>query len=242
MSTQPATLAPHVDPRWRDAFVMELRLRDVPGRLIGDALAEVDAHCLDADEDATTAFGDPVAYAQGLAEHLPTRTRLPLRDGAAVVVETAGVLGVVWALPPWLNGDPLVTSRGMAATVVVSLLAAVALCLAPAPTLRWLTRARWWQAALAGSGVAVALAALTMLAPDGRLEAPAAPLALVSLVLLAVGAVALHAGGATADVVSAPGADDARSVRRARTASVLVSAALPVVALLVAGGLALLAR
>jgi len=240
MSTDP--LAPHVDPRWRDAFVMELRLRDVPGRRIGDALAEVDVHCRDADEDATTAFGDPVAYAQGLTEHLPSRARLPLRDSAAVVVETVGVLGVVWTLPPWLNGDPLVTSRGMAVTVVLTLLVAAVLCLAPAPTLRWLTRARWWQVAIAGSGVALVLTALTQLAPDGRLEAPATPFALASLLLLVVGAVALHAGGTTADLVRAPGADDARSLRRARTVSVLISAALPVVALLNAGGLALLTR
>ena len=48
---------------WRDAFVLELRLRDVPGPQIGDALAEVDAHCADSGQSPQEAFGDPVHYA-----------------------------------------------------------------------------------------------------------------------------------------------------------------------------------
>ena len=30
--------------RWREAFILELRLLDVPGARIGDAMAEVEAH------------------------------------------------------------------------------------------------------------------------------------------------------------------------------------------------------
>src|SRR5690606_1217785 len=130
-----------VERAWRDAFVVELRVRDVPGRSIGEALGEVEAYCADSGEDAPSAFGDPVAYAGSLAEALPTRRRLPLRDGAAVVVQTAGVMGVVWSVPPWLHGEDLVASRGAATTVVLTLLLAVVLCLAPTRILGWYTRA-----------------------------------------------------------------------------------------------------
>ncbi|UZN02896.1 hypothetical protein [Cellulomonas sp. S1-8] len=240
MSTDPATLAPHVEPRWRDGFVVELRLRNVPGASIGDALAEVEAHCVDAGQDAETAFGDPVAYARGIAGVLPRR-RTPVRDGAAVVVQTAGVVGVVWAVPPWLHGEPLALSGGMAASVIATLLVAVALCFAPAAVLGRLARVRWWLAGLAGSVIALVLA-YTALLPGGALTAAAAPVVLVSVILLAAGAAALHALGATNDAVTGPGDDDAEGARRARRTSVLLSAALPAVALLAAGLLALLPR
>lgn len=56
---------------WRDAFVLELRLRDVPGPAIGDALAEVEAHCAQSGETPQQAFGDPQTYAAAIADVLP---------------------------------------------------------------------------------------------------------------------------------------------------------------------------
>ncbi|MBO3087922.1 hypothetical protein [Cellulomonas dongxiuzhuiae] len=242
MSTDPTALAPHVEARWRDAFVSELRLRDVTGDAIGDALGEVDAHCADAGQDAASAFGDPVGYARTLAPTLPVRRRTPLRDAAAIVTQTAGVMGVVWSVPPWLHGEAVVSSRGWVTTSVVVLLVAVALCLAPPAVLRWFLARTWWQAALVGSGTAVALAAVAALVPNAPLTAPSGPLVAVSVALLVAGALALHLGGATSDAVRTPGQGTHAPTRRARLASIGLSAALPCVALVVAGAMALLPR
>lgn len=53
---------------WCDAFVLELRLRDVPGTVIGDHLAEVETHCRESGQTPHEAFGEPVEYARRLAE------------------------------------------------------------------------------------------------------------------------------------------------------------------------------
>jgi hypothetical protein len=58
--------APHVEEKWAEAFVIELRLLDIPGDALGDALAEVESHCAESGESAAEAFGDPVAYARSL--------------------------------------------------------------------------------------------------------------------------------------------------------------------------------
>lgn len=230
------SLAPHVTPTWRDAFVVELRLRDVRGDAIGDALAEVDTHCADSGQDAATAFGDPAVYARGLADVLPTHRRTPVRDLLAVVLQTAGVMGTVWTVPPWLRGEPLTASTGPVVTAALCLVVAVTLCLAPARPLRWFARARWWQAALAGTGTTAVVVAPGALLPNAPLTAPSGPLALASVVLLVAGAVALCLDGTLSDEVRGPGDEAPRRHRRLR--AVLLSAALPAVALLVAGAIA----
>ncbi len=64
-----------MDP-WRDAFVVQLRLRDVPGAAIGDALAQVDAHCAESGQSPLLAFGDPADYADALVPSLPRGPRV----------------------------------------------------------------------------------------------------------------------------------------------------------------------
>ena len=59
-------LAPHVDQRWAETFIVELRLVDVTGARIGEALSEVESHCGESGQGADQAFGDPVAYARTL--------------------------------------------------------------------------------------------------------------------------------------------------------------------------------
>jgi hypothetical protein len=84
--------------QWRDAFVTEMRLRGMPGRQIGEALAEVDAHCADSGQDPGEAFGDPAGYAaaRSRAGGPGNRKRisvLPAAFKAGAVV--AGVLGLL---------------------------------------------------------------------------------------------------------------------------------------------------
>lgn len=76
-------LAPHVEEGWAEAFVIELRLLDVPGAALGAALAEVESHCAESGEPAAEAFGNPVAYARSL--DLPVEA-----DGRWEVVKVLG--------------------------------------------------------------------------------------------------------------------------------------------------------
>lgn len=86
------------DDAWREAFVLELRLREVPGSVIGEALAEVDAHCADSGQTPLEAFGDPVRYAA---------SRAGGTTGPAVFRRTAlrawwiGTAAIVGALGLW---------------------------------------------------------------------------------------------------------------------------------------------
>lgn len=99
------------DDAWRDAFVLELRMREVPGTVIGEALAEVDAHCADSGQTPQEAFGDPVRYAaqraSGTVGPVATR-RTALRAWWVLTAAIVGAEGL------WL-GITAVLDRGEAA-------------------------------------------------------------------------------------------------------------------------------
>lgn len=87
------------DDKWLAEMTLELRLRNVPGAAIGDALAAVEAHCADAGQSAAEAFGDPRQYARSLT--LPTRqptATLASRVGLTVPI-AAGLAGAFLAPP-----------------------------------------------------------------------------------------------------------------------------------------------
>jgi len=61
-----------LDP-WRDNFVTTLRLRNISGSRIGDALAQVDEHCTESGDTPEEAFGD--LWPMGLTwPNLPSRS------------------------------------------------------------------------------------------------------------------------------------------------------------------------
>lgn len=62
--------SPQTTESWIKDFILTLRLRDVRGDAIGDAVAVVRTHVADSGQDALTTFGDPRAYAEDL--ELPT--------------------------------------------------------------------------------------------------------------------------------------------------------------------------
>lgn len=106
MSTAPESLADDHDVwqrpfvrlhrRWCDDFVLELRLRDVPGARIGDHLAEVESHCIETGTDPEEAFGDAPEYAREVSA-----AEQPTRDGGAL----RGTLISPTALVVFLTGN-----------------------------------------------------------------------------------------------------------------------------------------
>jgi hypothetical protein len=93
---------------WCDDFVVELRLIDVPGSVIGDHLGEVETHCAATGETPDEAFGEPAAYATQIAQATDTQpvsgvgriTVLSAAQVAALLVGTA-------AATTWARGEDL---------------------------------------------------------------------------------------------------------------------------------------
>lgn len=173
---------PLMDP-WRDAFLLQLRLRDVSGAAIGDALAQVDAHCAESGDEPEQAFGEPVAYADSLAGLL-TRSR-PTRPVQAAVLAAGTVVGAN-ALLSGVDGaahaEPGVLTVG---SLVVALVVAVlsGAFVRAMPLLLGGGR-RWPLALLLAVGIGVGGAA-PLLLPGAVLRMPGGVLALVGVIVLA---------------------------------------------------------
>lgn len=65
--TTEKSLAPDIDPRWAEEFILTARLEEIPGDVIGDVLGEVNDHCRSANESALEAFGPARDYAERIA-------------------------------------------------------------------------------------------------------------------------------------------------------------------------------
>lgn len=121
--------APHVDPRWAEGLLLELRLQGVAGDRIGPVLAEVDAHVVDSGESAQDAFGDPVRYARSLGLPVsPAQSRsATARVVAASGLQLVGMLAVLWSFPAVLDGEPLEATAGLLLVLVLVTAGVVAL-------------------------------------------------------------------------------------------------------------------
>ena len=108
---------------WRDAFATELRLRGVPGRQVGEALAEVDAHCADSGQAPGEVFGDPAGYAaaRSRAAGPGSRERISVLSAAfkagAVV---AGILGLLPGVNAVAHHTPGTVTAGQVIPVVLA--------------------------------------------------------------------------------------------------------------------------
>lgn len=133
-------LTPHVDRRWREEFVVELRLAGTPGDQIGDALVTVDAHCAESGEPVGDAFGDPVAYARELLGEGASRARLRPRLVVGLAFGLLAMLMLPRAVEDWRRGDQFdVTAGDLVVTGLLVLLAGL-LLRRPEPLLGWLHR------------------------------------------------------------------------------------------------------
>ena len=73
-------LAPNINPQWTEDFILESRLRDVPGKVIGQALGEVNDHCTASGETPQEAFGAAKEYARELSNGQESTTILSSPD------------------------------------------------------------------------------------------------------------------------------------------------------------------
>lgn len=151
-------LAPSIDARWRDEFVVELRLQGVSGRTIGDALVEVEAHCSESGHSATDAFGPAVDYAKALG--LPDESRWTgpqlVRTCVQLLLVTAGAWLALEGGIALVRGQEAVINLASLVSAGATLIAMVLVFVFGERVLRFAME----HVVLAGAGFAVAMAAL----------------------------------------------------------------------------------
>lgn len=199
-------LAPSVAPDWVEAFVLEQRLRGVPGDRIGDALALVESHVAESGEGAQEAFGDPADYAR---EATPS-ARTDDLDGSWFVGNGLGLVGMLLTatgFSSWLAGERVAVTVG--SLVLVGLVAAafLTLHLAAEPFLRLVVHRPVTATGLFVLHFALIVGALVLF------QAPVAQLSAVVTMGLGVAALALgtllewrsSTGGDLEDPIVGPG-------------------------------------
>ena len=192
-------VAPHVDPQWAEAVLLELRLRGVPGARIGGVLAEVEAHCVESGEDARSAFGDPGAYARSL--DLPTDESTSPRELFPVLVrgtlQALGLLVAIFGVGAWAGREPLVITTGMIVVVAGLVVAELALLRLADRLLRAAVHRSWAPAV--GFVLAVGLGVAVLLVGDQEVATvPGAPVAVAGVLLIAWGQVLVLRAGVDA--------------------------------------------
>jgi hypothetical protein len=183
------TTTPHLDPAWVEEFLIANRLHGSRGDAIGAALAEIDAHCFDSGEGVWEAFGDPAAYARGLALPIePTQTVSVERALPPVLLGLAGMQVFQMGFWSYRMGEDVGLTLGM--IVAGALLCALAALLTAfaAQVVGWLARRRILAALLFGSLVVVFFGVMVV-AQTVVLRLPALPAILVGAALLAANVV-----------------------------------------------------
>ncbi|WP_168583515.1 hypothetical protein [Gephyromycinifex aptenodytis] len=199
------TRTPHLDPHWVDEFVLELRLRDVPGTSIGAALAEAELHCADSGQGARDAFGDPAEYARSLS--LPAS---PLSMGALTKPLLAGVVGVLGTLltadafAAWRGGEALRITWGMLALLTLNVAVVAVLLFTLNRALEFVLRHPVRFGLVMAVHVAASVGVL-LLFPSVAATAPAAGALLVGVLLLALSIPLQAAAAQLNDPVVGPG-------------------------------------
>jgi hypothetical protein len=116
---------------YRSRLLLALRLRDVPGPRIAEALAEVDSHVAETGEDPAEAFGSPKAYALRLSRALDPDAPTGVRRLVRGLGWTHLLLAVLSSAGTWLLSDGLFAlGAGRPASAGLSSTAAVLLGLA----------------------------------------------------------------------------------------------------------------
>lgn len=116
--------APSVDSHWAESFVREASIRDVPGSAIATTLDEVEHHVAVTGESARTAFGDPVTYAEEIAETaLPAPLARLVGAIGPVLMQLLGLLLIFLSLTrPWTAGEVPITLGTIAGGLLIAVL------------------------------------------------------------------------------------------------------------------------
>jgi hypothetical protein len=171
---------------WCSDFVLELRLRDVPGPVIGDRLAEVEGHCADTGEAPSQAFGDPTDYATRIdLDSNPERAQGVRTVTAAATVQVLALLVGTSAVPAWARGEAFTYNLGQVLCLVPTLLLLLGLPLLLRPMVRhpWTIGGPLVTVVLLGAGGA-ALFDRADLPTVAQLPAPAVAVGLFAAVLV----------------------------------------------------------
>lgn len=225
----PGGIAPSVEKTWRDDFILELRLRSVSGRAIGDALMTVETHVAESGESARDAFGDPRAYARDISAATGTEEGGWAVSPTTVVGSLAGLVGMllaVAALAGWLEDGPVAVTTG--SLVGLGLLLALAGTLFFSATLRLITRHRWVVLPVPALLIGVMVGVFVLL-DEPLFELPVVAVAVTGAVLLGLSVVlALREQPDDLDRVSAPG----RSAPSGTLSRVAAASTFPIMTLL----------
>lgn len=167
-------VAPHVDPEWSEAMLLELRGLGVAGPRIGAALAEVDSHCAESGQTAEECFGDPAAYARrlGLPAEDDISPRALIRSAVPSLVQVLGMLMLVPSFAAWRNDTAVEVTAGMLASFGLLLLLLTAAVRWVDLVLRTVVR-RPGAAWAAGMAPLVLFVAAQLLLPAVVVRAPA---------------------------------------------------------------------
>jgi len=154
------------EKKWLDELAVELRLRDVPGSAIGDALASVKEFLADSGQSPDEAFGSPREYAADL-NLPPISSATPL--SAMVRFSAIGLVAFLiftQATWPLAAGRDLHLAAAQLAWFAIPVAAVICLPL----YLGFATRRPWALAAIAAL-CAAAGALSTIFAPDSAADA-----------------------------------------------------------------------
>lgn len=180
--------------QWLDEMVVELRLRDVRGDAIGDAVAAVESHVADSGETPAEAFGDPRAYVRSLEfpaaavhHHDGTDWLRMLAPTAAGLVGVYPVPGIVGALA----GHTSVAVR-WGELAALALLAVICLVLVRVPGVLRAVLHRPVTAVLVLGGAITVLTLLQVLLDGVALRVPAWLAVVVAVAALAASVVGLR--------------------------------------------------
>jgi hypothetical protein len=206
-STPPPTgnLAPHADPKWTQALVLELRLQGVAGDRIGEVLSEVESHLAESGQRVEQAFGDPVSYARSL--QLPTSPHQSMSAtfalAAPVLLQGLGLVIAAFNLRSDPQGQAVVT-WGHLATIMLLVAAVMVLIFYSGQALRVMLRGGWIGAVLLGMTTMLLLALPMVLLPVAAFDLP-------RWLSIAIGAAVFLAGSSWLWIANRRAQDEVRS-------------------------------
>lgn len=167
--------------RWLDELVLELRLLDVDGRRIGDAVASAREFLTDAGVPAEEAFGSPRTYAQELGLPAGAEGERVGRTVFFAALDVLGFLAFAFAGGAAWRGDSFALDAGTA-VLVGSVLVLTLLVPLMLPVV---LRAKPWRIGLGAAALfAGQVAVLFLLGDVELLRVPAWPVAALGLTVL----------------------------------------------------------